>query len=72
MDLLELGEAAGKVWQGLARHGPTLSKNLPPALGLESILVHMALGWLAREGKITFERKGGDLLVALRAEELKE
>ncbi len=71
MDAITIGETAGKVWQHLAKEGPTPIKNLPKMIGADLTLTHLAVGWLSREGKAMFVNKGKDLAVSLTEAELK-
>jgi hypothetical protein len=52
-----IGEAAGRVWRQLRAHGPHAVRDLAHAIGRNEIDVYMAIGWLAREGKL---RQEGD------------
>lgn len=47
-----IGEAAGKVWQALNK-GPLVASDIPKATKLPADLTNQAIGWLAREGKLT-------------------
>jgi hypothetical protein len=47
-----IGEAAGKVWQALSK-GPVAPSELPKVTRLPVDLTNQAIGWLAREGKLT-------------------
>jgi hypothetical protein len=59
----QVGEAAGKVWKALNANGPMSKTKLSKAAGVSPHLVQMAIGWLAREGKVTLLKdKKGDLL----------
>ena len=71
MDTSLIGETAGRVWQHLAKSGPTSLKDLPKAVGTERDAVLMAIGWLAREGKITLEKTGKDIRARLTEAELR-
>lgn len=64
-----IGEAAGKLWKALGEKEKVALAQLPKAIEGESSLVHQALGWLAREGKIEFETKGKVVSVKLTAHE---
>jgi len=48
-----IGLAAGTVWRTLDVHGPMSITKLLKAVGGNKDLVQQALGWLAREGKIS-------------------
>ncbi|KPJ88786.1 MAG: hypothetical protein AMS17_04285 [Spirochaetes bacterium DG_61] len=65
MDIDKIGEAAGEVWRALHNwhalsgidEGMTIGR-LKHATNVPDTLLHEALGWLAREGKIRFSGKG--------------
>lgn len=71
MDTQQVGETAGRVWQHLAKGGPSLLKDLPKAVGTAGEIVVMAVGWLAREDKVLFQKKGKEIQVQLTQAELK-
>jgi hypothetical protein len=58
-----IGETAGAVWQVLEDDGPTTFASLIDGLNVPESLFFMAIGWLAREDKIEFERHGGDYTI---------
>ena len=60
----KIGQNAGLVW-GALQNGALELKALKKATKLKNDELFLALGWLAREGKLCFEEKEGDLLVAL-------
>ena len=62
-----IGETAGKVYQCLAdRNGGPLSLDaVRRTVGGPTALFHMAIGWLAREEKVSFFRQGRTTLIAL-------
>jgi len=53
-----LGVSAGKVWKALSEAGQASATKLAEATGLDRNEIQRAIGWLAREGKISVERKG--------------
>jgi hypothetical protein len=62
-----LGFIAGDVYQFLQGAGPTSTEKLAKKLmqeGNTQAMVCAAIGWLAREGKITFSPDGGTLFLA--------
>lgn len=65
---VEVGNTAGDVWQALATHGPQSLANLKKQVPLPGDLVVAAVGWLAREGKLSFRPNGRTVLVELREE----
>ena len=62
--ITKIGENAGLVWSAL-QNGAQGLKALKKATKLKNDELFLALGWLAREGKLTFEEKEADLFVAL-------
>ena len=48
-----IGEVAGRVWRQLRAHGPASAASLAKSIGRSEHDIHMAVGWLAREGKIS-------------------
>jgi hypothetical protein len=63
---VKIGETAGKVWQALEEHGDLDVTRLTKLIGEKEGLVHMAVGWLAREDKIDFHPKGQKVLVGAK------
>jgi len=62
-----IGMTAGEVWHFLNDHGPqSITKliNALPAAGRDAVL--QAVGWLAREGKISIEDDGRSRVVSLK------
>ena len=53
-----VGETAGRVWEWLQRNGTTNLATVERQVEAPSALVHMAIGWLAREGKLDFRQDG--------------
>ncbi len=49
---LQVGEAAGKVWNALSSDGPQTVVQLKKKINGSSELLDFALGWLAREDKV--------------------
>ena len=50
----KIGENAGLIWNAL-QGGALTTKALKKATKLQEADLNMALGWLARDGKVTFE-----------------
>ncbi len=62
----QIGETAGVVWKTLAEGGPMSMTKLVEATDQPRNAVMMALGWLAREGKICIEEQHRSRIVSLR------
>jgi hypothetical protein len=60
----KIGNNAGIVWSALAE-GELNVKAVKKATKLTEKDLNLALGWLAREGKITFNELEGELFIAL-------
>ena len=60
----KIGENAGLVW-GALQNGAQGLKVLKKATKLKNDDLFLALGWLAREGKLTFTVEEADTIVAL-------
>jgi len=60
------GVDAGIVWEALNENGPSIIGDIVKATGLRRELVYGALGWLARENKISVERRGRAMVFLLR------
>ena len=59
-----IGENAGLVW-GALQNGAQGLKALKKATKLKNDELFLALGWLAREGKVNFTEAEADTIVAL-------
>ena len=53
-----IGATAGAVWKYLDANGPASLSAIEKAVAAPKPLIPMALGWLAREGKLVIEREG--------------
>ena len=62
--IAKIGENAGLVW-GALQNGAQGLKALKKATKLKNEDLFLALGWLAREGKVSFTEAEADVLVAL-------
>ena len=60
----KIGENAGLVW-GALLNGAQGLKALKKATKLKNEDLFLALGWLAREGKVNFTEAEADTIVAL-------
>jgi hypothetical protein len=63
----EIGRAAGVIWRYLHQeHGEATLSRLRQGTKLPQPLLFMAVGWLAREGKLIFLQKGQTLRLSLK------
>jgi streptomycin 6-kinase len=61
-----IGTNAGIVWRALNEGGKMSAKALKKATKIKTEKdMYAALGWLAKEGKLSFEEVDGELFVAL-------
>jgi hypothetical protein len=65
-ELGPIGETAGVVWHMLSDLGPTTFALLIETIAVPESLFFMAVGWLARENKITIEPHDGDYEMRLK------
>jgi len=61
-----IGETAGRVWHTLERDGPLKLTTLQRRMEVPPALLHMALGWLAREDKVEVIGDGRGFSARLR------
>jgi hypothetical protein len=61
-----IGETAGRVWHTLDEEGQLRLTTLQRQIEVPSMLLHLALGWLAREDKIEITGDGKSYQVRLR------
>jgi DNA-binding GntR family transcriptional regulator len=60
------GIKAGIVWNALNQNGPSSITDLVKATSVSREEIYGALGWLARENKITVEMRGRARVFSLR------
>ncbi|MGI9211345.1 MAG: winged helix-turn-helix domain-containing protein [Methylococcaceae bacterium] len=63
-----IGTAAGRVWSYLYENGTASATKMTEVLELDKNEIQRAIGWLAREGKLSVEKKGKNELFRLNAE----
>lgn len=63
----QIGEMAGAVWQVLTAQGPKSLAALKSSIDAPPELVLAAVGWLARENKLSFDSSGRAVKVSLRS-----
>ena len=68
----KIGEAAGKIWSILRENEEVAISQFPRMIKEKTLIVHQALGWLAREDKIVYRAKGNKIYVALLESEKRE
>ncbi|MFH1610146.1 MAG: winged helix-turn-helix domain-containing protein [Candidatus Bipolaricaulota bacterium] len=66
MTVDDIGFAAGRVWRYLLECQPVALSRIAREVEGGQTLVLMAVGWLAREGKVEFVEEGRVRLVRLR------
>lgn len=64
MNVELIGANAGKIWSAL-QNGALSSKALKKATKLKDADLNLALGWLAREGKLAFNEAEEETVIAL-------
>ncbi len=65
----EIIKTAGKIWEALREKDRLTITQLPRGLKVPSVVAYQALGWLAREDKIEYHKKGDKVFVSLTAAE---
>jgi len=65
----KIGEVAGKVWDELKEKGEESTSAVADALDEPQTKVNMAIGWLAKEGKLDFDTEGRGNLLSLKDNE---
>jgi len=61
-----VGATAGQVWSYLKSNGASSLSAIERGVAAPRTVVYMALGWLAREGKVTFTQENRAVIVSLR------
>lgn len=61
-----IGEVAGKVWEFLDNNGESSVSAITDAVNVPSTKAYMAIGWLAKEGKLEFHEQGRGKTVTLK------
>jgi hypothetical protein len=65
----QIGETAGRIWTALGNKDEIGLAQLPKILNAKSDITYQALGWLAREDKITYRTKAGKVFISLSKSE---
>lgn len=66
MWMQKIGENAGRVWRVLSDKGPCNMTALKKSTKFDDRNLYLALGWLAREEKVTFRQEKTQILVSLK------
>ncbi len=61
-----IGTAAGKIWEYLNKNGQSSVSKITKETGLNRNDVQRAIGWLAKEDKLSFETQGRTELLSLK------
>ncbi len=61
-----IGMAAGELWQYLNANGGRTITRARKDLNMSSEAINRAIGWLAREEKLEFVRRGKSFLLRLK------
>ena len=64
----QIGEAAGRIWHYLVKHGEATLPQLQRGTTLPERLLLMGVGWLAREDKLGFVQERGVLRLSLQTQ----
>ena len=62
-----IGNSAGKVWKFLNTNGPATITKIANETGLSKNDIQRAIGWLAREEKISISQKGRTETISLES-----
>ena len=63
-----IGSVAGAIWHYLGENGEATVTKLTRELGETERTVLMGIGWLAREGKLDFEKRKQGTYITLNAQ----
>lgn len=61
-----IGTAAGVVWTYLEKNGASSATKIAKHTGLDAKSVQRAIGWLAKEDKLSIEIKGRTETISLK------
>ncbi|MBN2413690.1 winged helix-turn-helix domain-containing protein [candidate division KSB1 bacterium] len=62
----EIGVLAGNVWELLNKKGPMTLTQLKKLVNSNDFTLHAAIGWLAREDKLDFQKSGNSIKINLK------
>ena len=66
----KIGKTAGEIWKYLNEHEEATPSHLIKELDGTARLISMAIGWLAREGKIKFRQEGRASCLSLKKKQV--
>jgi len=66
LEIKKIGETAGLVWNFLRTNGDTSLTALEKGVEAPKTMVSMAVGWLAREGKVELKDEKRVVRISLR------
>ena len=61
-----VGQTAGEIWKLLKEEGPMSPAAIVRRTKQPQAMVHMAIGWLAREDKLVFNQTKRGMSVSLK------
>ncbi len=61
-----IGDIAGKIWEYLDKNGATSVTKVTKETGATRNDIQRAIGWLAKEDKLTFKMEGRTELLSLK------
>ena len=64
--LHDIGNNAGKLWHYLKENPLSTMEDAGKSLKLQENSIALAAGWLAREDKLTFQKDGKNVRIALK------
>ena len=62
----EIGKLSGNIWLKLNDKGPMTLTQLKNSLKTDDFILAAALGWLAREDKLTIKKTGKAIKISLK------
>lgn len=62
---ISIGEMAGQIWELINAKGPVTLTKLKTSIKADDLLLYSALGWLAREDKITIDNTGKSVKISV-------
>ena len=67
--LENIGSVAGAVWHYLEKNSEATVTKLTREIGENERTILMAIGWLAREGKLDFEKRKQGTYITLKTQQ---